>query len=255
MKILNERLSAVAMGAALLVAFGGASAVAAGMVTSSNIQDDTVRSRDIHDNTVRSQDVRDNSVRLSDISDGAEEALASGGPETVTSLTGDWGGTNGVSMTPDGVEAGPYADGGSSGGSVFYNGLNGKSLSEVENLVYYARYTSTGDTGGVGVPYLRIFTEDSGGGEHDAIFSPNTQQPDPDVAEGPFHEWVATSGSWRYDDDGGTGPDQSFAELQSAHGDDTITGIYITTGGSAGQDLSSLVRSWQINGTTYEFGG
>jgi len=27
------------------------------------------------------------------------------------------------------------------------------------------------------------------------IFSPNTQSPDPDVAEGASHEWVATSGT------------------------------------------------------------
>jgi hypothetical protein len=245
-KILNERLSAVAMGAALLVAFGGASAVAAGMVTSADIKNDTVRSIDIRDDT----------VGLDDIRPGAEEALSSGGPETVGDLEGEFKATNpSVSMTPDGVEFGPYENGGQEGGSVWYDGLNGSTLSEVESLVYHARYTSTGDSGGVGVPYLRIFTDNGAGGENSAIFSPNTQTPDPDVAEGPFHEWVATSGTWRYNDDAGTGPDQSFGDLKAAHGDEQITGIYISTGFSNGQNLSALLRSWEINGTTYDFGG
>ena len=66
--------------------------------------------------------------------------------------------------------------------------------------MYYARYVSVGGTGGVGSPYLRIFLESN---THDAIFNPNTQSPDDDADEGPFHEWVATSGIWRYDDDDG----------------------------------------------------
>jgi hypothetical protein len=251
-KIHNERLSAVAMGAALLVAFGGASAVAAGMVTSADIKDDTVRSRD----------VRDDTIRMRDLTAHMRAQLAGSGGETteeqVDDLSGEFGGTNGVSMTPDGAEMGPYADGGSEGGSVFYTGLNGETLNDVQNLVYYARYTSTGETGGVGVPYLRIFTEDVASDpdtdEQSTIFSPNTQMPDPDMAEGPFHEWVATSGTWRYNDDAGNGSDQPLADIKAAHGDEVISGIYITTGGSAGQDLSSLLRSWQINGTTYNFG-
>ena len=247
MKILNERLSAVAMGAALLVAFGGASAVAAGMVTSADIQDETIRSKDINDGAVHRRDINDQFI--AQITGGETE-------EQVSSLDGEFSATNqSVSLTPDGVEFGPYAEGGSAGGSVLYDGLNGKTLAEVENLVYHARYTSNADSGGVGAPYLRIFTDNGAGGENSAIFSPNTQQPDPDVAEGPFHEWVATSGTWRYNDDAGEGPEQSFGALKAAHGDEEITGIYITTGFSGGQELSALLRSWEINGTTYNFGG
>jgi hypothetical protein len=155
-------------------------------------------------------------------------------------------------MTPDGIEFGPYADGGAAGGSVKFSGLNGMKLSDVKNLVYFMRYTATGDSGGVGVPYLRIFLN---GDNNDAIFSPNTQTPDADTAEGSFHEWVATSGSWRYDDDGGNNPDESFAQLVAAHGNDTISGIYISTGFSNGTNLSSLLRWMQVNGVTYNFGG
>ena len=119
-----------------------------------------------------------------------------------------------VSNTLDGVEFGPYADGGAEGGSICTSVLNGHPLSDVQHLAYVARYVATDDTGGVGVPYLRIFLEDDA---HDAIFSPNTQAPDPDIEEGPFHTWVATAGSWRYDDDGGAGPDSPFAEIQGDH--------------------------------------
>jgi hypothetical protein len=169
----------------------------------------------------------------------------------VNGLSDPWQATNQtVSLTPDGVEFGPYADGGAAGGSLLYTGLNGQPLSAVTALTYYMRYVSTGDTGGVGAPYLRIFTTND---THDAIFSPNTQSPDKDVAEGPFHEWVATSGSWRYDDDPGNGPDMPFADLITAHGTDVISGIVITTGFSAGTDLAALLRWIEINGQKFMF--
>jgi hypothetical protein len=162
-----------------------------------------------------------------------------------------------VSQTPDGIEFGPYMDGSSEGGSVEYNGLNGQPLSAVQSLAYLARYTSDGDTGGVAVPYLRIFLE---GDMHDAIFSPNTQPPDPDVEEGVFHNWVATSGVWRYDDDAGAGGPGTygvngapFSTVVGDHGDETISGIYITTGFSAGVDLAALLQEWRINETIYSF--
>ena len=173
-------------------------------------------------------------------------------PAKVTNLTGAFVNSDStVKMTPDGVTFGPYADGGTAAGTLIYSGLNGKTLSSVKNLVYYARYLATDDTGGVGVPYLRIFLNNN---THDAIFSPNTQQPNPDVAQGPFHEWVATSGSWRYDDDGGNGPDESYADLLAAHGSETISGIRVSVGNSAGANLQALLRWMQINGKTYNFG-
>ena len=156
-----------------------------------------------------------------------------------------------VSQTPDGIEFGPYANGGLAGGSVEFTGLNGQPLSAVQTLVYFMRYTADNETGGGGAPYLRIFLEDDG---HDAIFSPNTQTPNPDIGPGPFHTWVATSGTWRYDDDpGGTNPELSFATQKAAHGTEVISGIYISVGNSAGTNLSALLREWQINETTYSF--
>jgi hypothetical protein len=149
------------------------------------------------------------------------------------------------------------ADGGAAGGSLQYNGLNGKLLSDIKSLVYEGRYTSEGDTSGVGAPYLRVFLENDA---HDAIFSPNTQPPDPDIEEGPFHTWVATSGVWRYDDDAGSGGQYGvngapFSQVLADHGSEVISGIYITTGFSAGTNLNALLRSFEVNGQEFDFGG
>jgi hypothetical protein len=170
---------------------------------------------------------------------------------------------NSCSMTPDGVECGPYADGGTQGGSLYYAGMNGLPLDDVVQLAYEARYESTGDTGGVGAPYLRIFTEDQNadGLEESSIFSPNTQPPDPDVGEGPFHRWVPTNGVWRYNDDAGAGGPGTygvngapFSTLIADHGSEIVTGIYITTGFSAGADLRSLTRALEVNNERFVFG-
>jgi hypothetical protein len=165
-----------------------------------------------------------------------------------------------VTLSPDGVAFGPYPDGSIAGGSIEYAGLNGQPLSAVRSLSYYARYVTEGDTGGVGVPYLRVRTQ-AGGTTHSIIFSPNTQPPDPDMSEGPFHEWVATSGVWRYDDDGGecTGqyacPGARFSQVVADHGTEPISGIRVTTGFSAGLNLTGLLRWLEVNGQTFVFRG
>jgi hypothetical protein len=248
----RSRAAIVAAGALVVgLAASGGGAVAASLVTSHDIKDHTIRSVDIADGAADHRVIRDGSVRSSDLAHGLSARLAR--TKQVTRLRGGFTATNAtVSMTPDGVAFGPYADGGTAGGSVKFTGLNGMKLSDVKNLVYYMRYTASNDSGGVGVPYLRVFLNHDA---NDAIFSPNTQSPDPDVAEGPFHEWVATSGSWRYDDDSGNHPDESFKQLVTDHGNETISGIFISTGFSNGQNLSSLLRWMQVNGVTYNFGG
>jgi len=247
----RSRTAAVVAGAAVIALAAGSGAVASSLVTSHDIQDGTIRSVDLHSGAANSRVIKDGAVRANDL--GPELAATLKHDVYVTALGHKFRRTNDtVSLTSDGVAFGPYADGGSAGGSIRFNGLNGKTLNDVKSLVYYMRYTATGDSGGVGVPYLRVFLNND---TNDAIFSPNTQSPDADTAEGPFHEWVATSGSWRYDDDGGNGPDESFKQLLADHGTDTISGIYISTGFSNGQNLSALLRSLEVNGTTYHFGG
>jgi hypothetical protein len=258
---------------AVLVPLANAGAAAVGLIGSKEIKDNSIKSKDIKNRTVRCKDLKRGICKKANGGpqgpQGPQGPRGPQGPQgppgedavtVVSSLTGDFEATNpSVSITPDGVEFGPYADGGAAGGSICFSGLNGAPLSAVESLVYYARYVSVGSTGGVGVPYLRIFLED-GAGEHDAIFSPNTQPPDPDVQEGPFHEWVATSGLWRYDDDAGAGGEYGlngapFSTLVDDHGDEIITDICITTGFSSGTELAALLRWWEINGERFAFQG
>ena len=156
-----------------------------------------------------------------------------------------------VTNSPDGVTFGPYANGGTEFGSICTNSMNGQPFSDVKHLAFEARYTADTNTGGVGVPYLRVFLENNA---HDAIFSPNTQSPDPDTAQGPFHTWVATAGSWRYDDDGGSGPDSPFKTIRQAHANETISKICITVGSTTGTNLSALLRTWEVNTKDYAFG-
>jgi hypothetical protein len=62
-EVLHSRTGAVIIGAAVLVGLGGASgAVAATMVTSSNIKDDTIRSRDVHNGTLGERDMNSYTV-------------------------------------------------------------------------------------------------------------------------------------------------------------------------------------------------
>jgi hypothetical protein len=177
-----------------------------------------------------------------------------GEPATTTvNLSGAWTATNGtVKITPNGVAFGPYADGGAANGSVCYAGLNGKTLADVQSLSFYARYVADTDTGGVGVPYLRIFLNNNA---NDMIFSANTQTPNPDMAQGPFHEWVTTAGSWRYQDDIGDGPDSPFATLQAAHATEVISKVCISTGFTSGTNLAALLRWAEVNGQTFTFRG
>jgi hypothetical protein len=204
---------------------------------------------DVKNGSLTGKDIKDGSLAKADLNGSVRNALSirvTGGLPTQTFKASD----NTVKNTKDGVQFGPYADGGTAGGSLCTSSLNGHPFSDVKHLAYVARYTATGDTGGVGVPYLRVFLK----GGHDAIFSPNTQSPDPDTEEGPFHTWVATAGSWRYDDDAGNGPDSPFAQIRSAHATKKITKICISVGNSAGTNLSGLLRSWEVNSKDYSFG-
>ena len=169
---------------------------------------------------------------------------------SVTALGGDFTATNAsVSMDADCVEFGSYANGGAEGGSVKYTGLNGMRLGDIVNLVYTASYSSDTDTGGVGVPYLRIFLE---GGKR-VIFSPNTQ-PVPSFATDELHQWDVTEGTVRYNDDTGFGPDSPWQQIAADHADEVIEGIYVSVGFSAGENLTGCLRTLGINEVAFKFG-
>jgi hypothetical protein len=230
---MNTRSWFIAVIAAALVIVGSAGAAA--LLTGADIKDGSLGKKEFKDEVQRSLPIRV-SAELPD--QGFEATNAT------------------VTNTPDGVEFGPYAAGGAAGGSVCTDLWNGRTLGSVAHIAYVARYTADGDTGGVGAPYLRIFLEND---QHDAIFSPNTQPPDPDIQEGPFHTWVATAGLWRYDDDAGSGGEYGlngapFSQLQADHGAEVINAVCITTGSSAGTNLSALLRAWELDSSDYAFG-
>src|SRR5690242_12504137 len=146
---------------------------------------------------------------------------------TLLRLSGDFSGTNAsVATTLDGVQFGPYADGGRAGGSVRYDGADGLTLGDISELAYKIMH-STSDDNAISAPYLRIFLNND---NDDVIFDPTqcaTTVPDEDT----FQTFEVTTGSVRYDDDacGGSGQ-QSWAAVKAAHANEVISGIYVTTG-------------------------
>ena len=162
---LDGRFTTVVAGAAVIALLGGGMSYAA----------NTIGSSDIINGSVRSADVKDNSVKLRDISKRTQAKLRGqtgpagpagpAGPSTVTqvkNLSGQWTArstdTAGLKMVGDGIQFGPFANGGgcANPGTEFarldFNGLNGQTLNSLKSLVYRRGYTATNDTGGVGSP-------------------------------------------------------------------------------------------------------
>lgn len=272
----------------VICAFAGAVATAgaATLITSSMIKDGTIQNRDIKKKVITfnrlSPATQDLVMRgLSQPKPlvpaaGATGATGAPGAAGVTGATGPAGATGAtgpagtpatnpdvtvsgtlsapfsatnpsVKLTAAGVTFGPYADGGAAGGSLRYDGIDGLTLGSVAHLAYQAQYSTDNHTT-VGVPYMRIFTEDANGDPHDVIFSPNTQ-PDLATSEDVLHEWVMTSGTVRYDDDVENGPDSPWATIQAAHASDLITGVFVSAGFSAGTNLTALLRKLDVQTT------
>jgi hypothetical protein len=259
-------VATVAAATAVALAAGG-TAVAASLITGKDVKNGSLTGKDVKNGSLKAKELTSGARRSLRGQKGAKGDTGPAGPagakgdkgapgsssETrITSLpSGGFEATNStVSVTNDGVKFGPYADGGTSGGSVCYDGLNGRTLSDVSTLIYRASYT-TDDDNTVGVPYLRIFLEAD---THDVIYSPNTQ-PIPATAEGVEQEWVVNDGTVRYDDDAGNNPDEDWLDVKAAHADEVISAVCITTGFSGGDNLSALLRSVDINGSRVVFGG
>ena len=91
---------------------------------------------------------------------GASSAAAATVP--VTSLSGQFAASNpSVARTSDGVQFGPYANGGVGVGSVIYNGANGLTLSQITSLAYPQRFNTT-DQASRFCALLRVFLDDNG---------------------------------------------------------------------------------------------
>jgi hypothetical protein len=171
----------------------------------------------------------------------------------ISEISPTWEASNpSVVMTPDGLQFGPYAQGGSDGGSIRYHGLDGQPLSAVRNLAYNMRFLTDKKVGSGVEPYLRVFTTDDTDTAHDVIYTPGSQ-PYPGLGAGPFQEFVATAGFWRYDADDSSGG-VPLSELQASYGDQIIRKVVITLGFTDGDNLIGLLRWMQINGNRYTFG-
>ena len=175
----------------------------------------------------------------------------------VQQLNGDFAvSNNSVTKTPDGVHFGVYADGARTGGTLIYNGANGQTFGSLTALGYTYNYTTSADLQPLAAPYLRVLLDADGDGiaDHDVIFDPTlcaTASPDEDVD----HSVDVTTQTVRVDDDAcsGAGNQVPFATAQASLAGNTIVGIIVTQGFTAGNDLSAHVRNLTVNGTTFAF--
>lgn len=227
-----------------------------------------------------SDQIQNGVVRLADLTPGAREALhgakgAKGnagrqgpkgdagqqGPQgpagkdapTLQRLTDGFAGTNAsVATSLDGVQFGPYSDGGAWGGSVRYDGANGMKLNQITQLSYNAMY-SAADEAKIGAPYLRIFLNN---GNDDVIFDA-TKCATTVPAKNVFNKFEVVGNDVRYDDDScdGVAPDQqAWSDVLAAHGSDVISGIYVSTGFTGGSNLTALLRGLSVNNHQFTFG-
>ena len=67
---------------------------------------------------------------------------------------------------------------------------------------------------------------------------------------------MVESTTLRFNDDacGASYDPQTWAEILAGHGNDVISGIYVTTGFSGGEDLHAWVTDLKVNGDRFHFG-
>jgi hypothetical protein len=160
-----------------------------------------------------------------------------------------------VTLTSGGVKFGPYADGGTQGGSLRYDGLDGKKLSELTNLAFTFTYTSD-DHPTAAVPYMRVFTRDANGDDHDIVLDPS-ECAQVKVPEGTEQTRAVESVDYlRYDDDACTPNNKKdWSQMVADHGDETITAIKVSEGFAGGENATAFVSRLVVNGKTFSFPG
>lgn len=180
---------------------------------------------------------------------------------TLLRLSGDFSQTNAsVATSLDGVQFGPYANGGNTGGSVRYDGADGKTLSDISELAYKIMHSSSDDSS-IDTPYLRIFLNN----DNDDVIFDATQCATTVPSEDVFQTFEVVGSNVRYDDDScdgagnhnfpGSPPgQQTWDSVVAHHGAEVISGIYVTTGFAGGADLSAILRSLSVNGQAFTFG-
>ena len=119
---MNRRnLVLVAGAATLAVVFGGGGAVAASLITSADIKNQTIRSVDIHANGVGKSEIRDAAVGTRELTQSVRDQMAFGLSHLVTDGTYDntWAGDSGAALQTATVKCDPgyFATGGGFSGA------------------------------------------------------------------------------------------------------------------------------------------
>jgi hypothetical protein len=157
-----------------------------------------------------------------------------------------------VGLTKTGEDFGPYSDGGAAGGSLYYNGFNGKKLSDIKSLAYKFSYGSA-DGSKIATPYLRIFLN---GDNDDVVLDPSECATVKVPEDTSTTLDMASFTKLRYDDDpcGADYKPQTLDAIQAAHGDDVISGIYVSEGFAGGTDVRAKLTDLSVNGKAFHFG-
>jgi hypothetical protein len=130
--------------------------------------------------------------------------------------------------------------------------VNGKKLSDITSLAYTFQYSASGPAP-IAAPYLRIFLN----GDNDDVVFDATKCATVVPAQDTSLSFEVTSGDVRYNDDScdGVAPDQQpWATVVAAHGNDVISGIYVTTGFTGGSDVRASLSDLKVNSSQFHFG-
>jgi hypothetical protein len=200
----------------------------------------------------------------------AAPAAAHAATVPVQQLNGNFAASNStVTKTPDGVHFGTYANAGIIGGTLIYTGANGP-LASLDEFAYTFTYRQATDTTGA-APYARVFIDadpavdaDGDGNpandvDHDIVLDPsNCGAVEP--AQATDLTFAMSTAPVRLDDDPGAdcaNSTMTFAQAKqavlSASPNAAVSSLNVTQGFSTGQDVSALVRSVTVNGTTFAF--
>ena len=151
----------VAMIALAVALSGTAVAGTAKLITGSQIANGTIKLADIHPSTKAALKGQRGETGAQGPAgaqgarglQGATGAVGPQGPQGVPGtshppmlrLKGDFAGTNAsVATTLDGVQFGPYSDGGTANGSVRFTGFNGRTLADITQLSYTVMHSAAG---------------------------------------------------------------------------------------------------------------
>jgi len=176
----------------------------------------------------------------------------------IPSLTGAWSVTNPtVKQVDEGVQFGPYADGGTAGGTLLYTGGNRLKLSEVGNFSFTFSYNQRENWSGA-VPYGRIWLDTNKNGDWDSadeavMFDPSKGGAFGTLSQGIDHSFGTSDNSVRFDDDSGAGGQRKWDEVVAAHGDEDVVMVGVTAGFTGSTNVSAMLKKLTLNGETFSF--